>query len=266
MSRLGDWLLAGWTLFIFVFLFTPLLVIVIFSFNNAEVSILPMKGLTLRWYLALLQDEQLRQALGNSLIVASCVVVLAPVLGTLAAIGIHRYTVRLRAVANSLVMLPMTTPRLILGIALLNTYTFFNVGLSLNTVIAGHVVIAVPYVVLIVSARLLGFDKNLEEAARDLGASAWVVFKEITVPLLRPAIVGGALISFTVSFDDVVVAFFNTGTDNTLPMYIWAMLRYGISPKLNALATATLIASMGVALIAELLIRRARMDVKRAAV
>src|SRR5678815_4890839 len=114
-----------------------------------------------------------------------------------------------------------------------------------------------PYVVLIVSARLVGFDRHLEEAARDLGASTWTVFREITLPLLRPAIVAGALISFTLSFDEVVVSFFTTGRENTLPMSIWSMLRFGITPEINALATLTLVVSMAVALLAEVLIRRA---------
>jgi spermidine/putrescine transport system permease protein len=132
-----------------------------------------------------------------------------------------------------------------------------QIDLSLLTVIAGHVVIGLPYVVLIVSARLVGFDRHLEEAARDLGASTWTVFREITLPLLRPAIVAGALISFTLSFDEVVVSFFTTGRENTLPMSIWSMLRFGITPEINALATLTLAVSMAAALLAEVLIRRA---------
>jgi spermidine/putrescine transport system permease protein len=144
-------------------------------------------------------------------------------------------------------MLPMMTPRLILGIALLTFYNFLSVDLSLATVIAGHVVIGLPYVVLIVSARLVGFDRSLEEAARDLGAGPDA--REITLPLLRPAIVGGALIVFTLSFDEVVVSFFTTGTQNTLPMTIWSMLRFGITPAINALATLTLVFSMAIALL-----------------
>jgi spermidine/putrescine transport system permease protein len=254
--RTADWLLAGWTAIVFVFLFAPLAVVVLFSFNNSEISTLPMRGLTLDWYRKLVTDAQIREALVNSLIVAAATVALATTLGVLAAVGIHRYTVRLRAVVRGLAMLPMMTPRLILGIALLTFYSFLTIDLSLTTVIAGHVIIGLPYVVLIVSARLVGFDAALEEAARDLGASTWTVFREITLPLLKPAIIGGSLIVFTVSFDEVVVSFFTTGTANTLPMAIWSMLRFGITPKINALATLTLLLSMVVALLAELVIRR----------
>lgn len=255
-GRLAAWLLAGWTALVFVFLFAPLVVVVVFSFNNSEISTFPMRGFTLDWYRKLAGDAQIREALTNSLIVAAVTVVLATTLGVLAAVGIHRYTTRLRAAVNALAMLPMMTPRLILGIALLSFYSFLQVDLSLVTVVVGHVIIGLPYVVLIVSARLVGFDRSLEEAARDLGASTWVVFREITLPLLKPAIIGGALIVFTLSFDEVVVSFFTTGTANTLPMAIWSMLRFGITPKINALASLTLLLSMIVALLAELIIRR----------
>ena len=254
---LGDVALAAWTGLMLVFLFAPLVVVVIFSFNDSEITTLPLKGFTLHWYNKLAANRDVRDALVNSALVAVCTVVLATTLGVLAAVGIHRYTTRLRAVVNGLVMLPMMTPRLILGIALLTFYNFVQIDLSLLTVIAGHVVIGLPYVVLIVSARLVGFDRNLEEAARDLGASTWTVFREITLPLLRPAVVAGALISFTLSFDEVVVSFFTTGRENTLPMSIWSMLRFGITPEINALATLTLVVSMAVALLAEVLIRRA---------
>lgn len=254
---LGDWALAGWTGLVFVFLFAPLAVVVVFSFNASEISTFPLRGFTLAWYRKLAGDAAIRESLLNSLLVAAVTVGLATSLGVLAAVGIQRHTVRLRGALNGLAMLPMMTPRLILGIALLNFYNFLRVDLSLVTVVAGHVIIGLPYVVLIVSARLVGFDRHLEEAARDLGAGPWRVFREITLPLLRPAIVGGALITFTLSFDEVVVSFFTTGTDNTLPMTIWSMLRFGITPAINALATLTLGFSMAVALLAEVVLRRA---------
>jgi len=149
-------------------------------------------------------------------------------------------------------------PRLILGIALLTFFNLFQAHLSLATVVFGHVVFTLPYVVLIVSARLVGFNPALEEAARDLGAGTFTVFWRIVLPLLRPAIVGGALLSFTLSFDEVVVTFFTTGTDNTLPMMIWSMLRFGITPEINAVATFTILISGLAAVTAELMIRRSQ--------
>ncbi len=257
VAPLTEWALAGWTGLVLIYLFAPLVIVVIFSFNTSEISTFPLRGLTLAWYAKLAGDSAIRDSIVNSLIVASTTVVLATTLGVLLAVGIHRYTRRLRGALNALTMLPMMTPRLILGIALLTFYNFLRLDLSLVTVILGHVVIGLPYVVLIVSARLVGFERYLEEAARDLGASTWTVFWEITLPLLRPAIIGGTLIVFTLSFDEVVVSFFTTGTSNTLPMTIWSMLRFGITPMINALATLTLMLSMAMAFLAEVAIRRA---------
>jgi spermidine/putrescine transport system permease protein len=252
--------LAGWTGLVFFFLFAPLIVVVIFGFNSSQISTLPIEGFSLRWYSTFAANQQIQEALRNSLIVGSVTVILSTALGVILAVGIHRYTTRLKTMLNSLSMLPMMTPRLILGISLLTFYSFFNVSLSLFTVIIGHIIIGLPYVVLIVSARLVGFDRFLEEAAHDLGANSWVIFREITLPFLRPAIIGGALIAFTLSFDDVVVAFFTTGADNTLPMAIWSRLRFGLTPEINAIATCILFLSTVVVIIAEVLIRKVQIN------
>ena len=152
----------------------------------------------------------------------------------------------------------MMVPRLIIGIALLTFYNLFQADLSLLTVIAGHVVMTMPYVILIAAARLVGFDKTLEEAAWDLGAGTFTIFREITIPFLMPAIVAAGLMSFTLSFDEVVVTFFTTGNENTLPMIIWSKLRFGITPEVNAIATLTVIVSGLFAVIAEIYLRRAQ--------
>ena len=250
--------LATWTGLVLLFLFAPLAVVVLFSFNASEISMFPIRGLTLRWYDRLFANQTFQEALVNSLVVAAATVVLATVLGVAAAHGIHRYARRWRTPLRSGAIMPMMVPRLILGIALLSFYNLVNADLSLVTVIFGHTVFAMPYVVLIVSARLVGFDDSLEEAARDLGAGTLRVLFEITLPLLKPAIVASALISFTLSFDEVVVTFFTTGNENTLPMLIWSMLRFGLTPEINAIATLTIVVSCVLALIAELAIRRAQ--------
>jgi spermidine/putrescine transport system permease protein len=166
-------------------------------------------------------------------------------------------------VLRSASSVPMMVPHLILGIALLSFFNIVEADLSLLTVIAGHSIVAFPYVFLIISARLVGFDPSVEEAARDLGASTLTIFLEITLPLLAPAILAAALISFTLSFDEVVVTFFTTGTDNTLPMMIWSMLRFGITPEINAIATLTIVVSCVMAGLAEIAIRRARTTADR---
>jgi len=257
--------LALWTALVLLFLFAPLIVVVMFSFNTSEISTLPIRGLTLRWYERLFANETFHAALSNSIIVAAATVILATSLGVTAATGIHRYARRFRTTARSAAITPMMVPRLILSIALLSFFNLVQADLSLVTVIFGHVVIALPYVVLIVSARLVGFDASLEEAARDLGAGTFTVFREITLPLLKPAILASALISFTLSFDEVVVTFFTTGNENTLPMMIWSMLRFGITPEINAIATLTIIVSSALALTAEIAIRKAQGVPQRAA-
>lgn len=253
-------LLGLWTAAVLLFLFAPLFLVMLFSFNAADISIFPIRGLTLAWYTRLAGNADFHAALVNSLLVAGATVVIATILGVLAANGVHRYAPRWKTVLRSGASLPMMVPHLILAIALLSSYNLLNIDLSLVTVILGHSVVAFPYVFLITSARLVGFDPALEEAARDLGAGTWTIFREITLPLLAPAIFAGALISFTLSFDEVVVTFFTTGTDNTLPMVIWSMLRVGITPEINAIATLTIVVSCVMAGFAEIVMRRARMS------
>lgn len=259
-DKIVRWLFGAWTGLVLVFLFAPLFVVAIFSFNASEISVFPIRGLTLKWYVQMLNNSVFKEAIVNSLIVAGFTVVIATSLGVMAATGIRSYAGRFKGVARAMGTMPMMVPRLILGIALLTFYNILEADLSLVTVIFGHVVFALPYVVLIVSARLVGFDDSLEEAARDLGAGTFTVFREITLPLLRPAIVGSALMSFTLSFDEVVVTFFTTGTANTLPMMIWSMLRFGLTPEINAIATVTLAVSMVLALVGEMSIRKAQTE------
>ena len=250
--------LGVWTGLVIAFLFAPLMVVAVFSVNDSMISRFPIRGVTFAWYGKLLQDDGLRDALVNSLVVAGATLVLSCSLGIVAAVGIHRCGGRLAEALRAFGLLPMMVPRLIVGIALLTFYNLVQADLSLLTVIAGHVVMTMPYVILIANARLVGFDRSLEEAAWDLGASQLTIFREILVPFLTPAIIAAALMSFTLSFDEVVVTFFTTGRENTLPMVIWSKLRFGITPELNAIATLTVIVSGLLAVIAETYLRRAQ--------
>jgi len=252
-------LLALWTALVLIFLFAPLLLVALFSFNTSEISVFPIRGFTVSWYTRLFANADFHAALLNSLVVAAATVVLATALGVAAATGVHRYAGRWRTVLRSTASLPMMVPHLILGIALLSFFNLAHIDLSLFAVVLGHTVVAFPYVFLTISARLVGFDPALEEAARDLGAGTLRIFVEITLPLLAPAILTAALISFTLSFDEVVVTFFTTGTENTLPMVIWSMLRVGITPEINAIATLTVIVSCLMAGVAQIVIRRSRL-------
>lgn len=263
-ARLRTAALAAWFWLVIIFLFFPLIVVMVFSFNDSQIAVLPLRGFTTRWYASLLANKQILSALGNSLIVAAVTVVVSLLLGVSLAIGIDRHLRRTRKAVLAFTTAPMILPRLVLGVALLTFLNALDARLSLVTIALGHSLIGIPYVVLIVTARLQGTDRRLEEAAWDLGASHWMILRTVTLPLIAPAIVAGALIAFTLSFDDVVVAFFTTGVDNTLPMMIWAMLRFGITPELNALATVTLVFSAATAAIAEVTIRRSARPAKPA--
>jgi spermidine/putrescine transport system permease protein len=251
---LGNLALAAWTGLVVLFLLLPLAVIVVFSVNDADFPSLPMHGLTLKWYVRFFESQELLVALWNSLFIAVITMILSTVFGTIAAIGLARSGSRVQKILRPALSTPMMTPRLVVGIALLNSYNLFAVDLSLWTVILGHTVVALPYVILVVTARLVGLDPRLEEAAFDLGASQWRVIFDILLPLLMPAVIGSSLIAFTLSFDEVVITFFTTGTENTLPTTIWAMLRFGITPEINAVSTLTMLATVALALAAEAMI------------
>lgn len=251
----GNAALAAWTILVVLFLLLPLSVIVAFSVNDADFPSLPMRGLTLKWYMRFFESEELLAAVWNSLFIAVITTALATVLGTMAAIGLARSGPRVQKILRPALSTPMMTPRLVVGIALLNLYNLFAVELSLWTVILGHTVVALPYVILVVTARLVGLDPRLEEAAFDLGASRGRVIFDILLPMLLPAVIGSALIAFTLSFDEVVITFFTTGIENTLPTTIWAMLRFGITPEINAVSTLTMLATVALALSAEAMMR-----------
>ena len=248
-------LLAIWFWTVIFFLFAPLFVVILFSFNTSQISVLPLRGFTLDWYAKLFSNAQIADALLNSLFVALFTVVISVVFGVSLAIGLSRQRGRISSALLGFAAAPMILPRLILGVSLLTFIDALGIRLTLGTVMIGHSLIGIPYVVLIVNARLSGFDHRLEEAARDLGAGFLTVIRTITLPIIKPAILAAALISFTLSFDDVVVAFFTTGVDNTLPMLLWGLLRHGITPEVNALASVTLLVSGVTAVVAELMLR-----------
>ena len=218
-----------------LFLFLPVLMLVVLSFNSTVTGIFPLKGFTLKWYDQALHNRIIWPALQNSLIVAISTAVVSAFLGTPAAFILTRRSFRFKSLLRGLLVLPMSLPTLLIGISLLSFFAALSVTRSLLTVTIGHVVYCVPYMLLVVSARLAEFDFAIEEAARDLGATPFQAFRKITFPLIRPTIIGGMLLIFAQSFDMFVITFFNIGAQSTLPMVIWSMVRLGINPSLNAL-------------------------------
>lgn len=243
--------LPAWAGSVFLFLYAPIIVLIAFSFEQGTFSTLPWSGFTTEWYAEMLADSRLRRATLNSAYVAVAVTTIATILGTLGAIALVRGRFRAKGLYRALVIAPMTIPGLILGIALLMWFNYLGFSTSLKTIVVGQLVFVTPFVVITVSARLRGFDPELEEAARDLGATRWQTYRRVTLPILTPGIVSGALFAFTLSFDDFLIAFFTSGVENTLPIYIWSKIQHGTNPVINAISTMVLLVSITLIVLSE---------------
>ena len=238
------------------FLYLPVAVLPIFSFNDSQYVTFPLKGFTLRWYHQLADSYGLLNALGNSVRVALCVSILSTVLGVFAAKAVTRYRMRGRGGLIGFIMVPLVIPEIILGISLLMTFSLSDVRLSLITVGIGHLLLCVPFSMLVLISRMEGFDKSMEEAARDLGENAWGTFWRVTFPIIFPGIVASVLLTFTISFDEFVLAFFLAGSDATLPIHIWSQLRFPEKlPSVLSLGAIIVVVSTMVVFVAELVRR-----------
>jgi spermidine/putrescine transport system permease protein len=233
----NPWLTA-YALLVYVFLFTPIAILILFSFNASRRNF-AWRGFTLDWYPTLLANEELLDALWVTLQVAVIAVVAATVLGTLLGLGLTRLSRSLRAPSETLLLLPMVTPEIIMGISLLLFFAqLFGGQGSIGQISVAHITFCVSYVAVVVRARAANMDPHLEEAARDLGSSAWEAFRYVTLPLLMPAVAAGAMLAFALSFDDLVVTTFNAGVgSSTLPLYIYSKIRFGVTPEINAIST-----------------------------
>lgn len=224
-------------------LYLPILLMVIYSFNESKLSSV-WSGFSLKWYKALFQDSAMFEALSNSLILALSASFAAAIIGTLGAYGFSRIKMRSKSLIETISMLPIMTPEIILGMVFMVFFSLIGLPFGMTTLILAHTAFCVPYVYMTVKARLVGMDKSLAEAARDLGASEVRVFFDITLPLLLPAILSGMLLSFAMSFDDVIISIFVTGvTVNTLPIKIYTQIKTGVSPEINALCALMLTAT-----------------------
>ena len=242
---------------IYGFLYLPIALLIFFSFNKSPSGMLPVTGYTLNWYRELADEYFLLQSFKNSLVVAGIATPIATVIGALCAFGLVRTQFRLKALLSSFILMPMVVPGILLGAALLIVLVpILGLRLTIWTAALGHVVVCTPYTVMAVATRLYGYDRRLDAAAADLGASPLRVFWHVTLPLVMPGILAAALIAFTVSLDTFGVTFFTIGSDGTLPMYIWAQVEGGIRPTVNALGTLLIIASVTILFCANLLLRR----------
>ena len=234
------------------FLYVPVLVLPIFSFNNSQFIAFPLSGFTTRWYAALASDTAMQHALGNSLRVAIVTALFSTILGLTAARAVTRYRLRGAQLALGFISLPLFIPDIVLALSLLLLMEATSFPLSLVAVAIGHLLICVPFALTVLIARFEGFDRNLEEASADLGEDEWMTFWRVTFPLMLPGIVASLLLTFITSFDEFLLAYFLSGTQATLPVYIWGQLRFPERlPMVLALGALILTASVALVILAE---------------
>jgi spermidine/putrescine transport system permease protein len=254
--RLVRRLLATWTGFVFLFFYVPIAVLVLFSFNQSKLNIV-WTGFTLEWYAALWRDSVLVRTLWNSLIVATATTVLSVLLGTAGGWLLYRYRYRGSGLLETLVFLPMIVPEVILGVSLLILFVTIGLQLGYTTIVISHVTFCFPFVMAAVQARLAGLDPALEEAALDLGATPLQAFTKVLVPYLMPAIVSGALMSFTLSLDELIVTYFTASAGTrTLPLEVFGRVKKGLDPSLNAISTVFVVVTALAIALPEALRRR----------
>ena len=257
--RIGSLALGLNAIVVFGLLYLPILILILFSFNDSR-SVAQFTGFSTEWYAKLFDNQELQAAAVNSLQIAIVATVISTVIGTMTALAMDRFRFRLSGLFEANLYLPIVIPEIVVGISLLLFYnqalfpiidTVFGVRplAGWPTVAIAHIAFDIPFVYVIVRARLADFDRRLEEAAQDLGANEWATFRRVTLPLLMPGIVGGALMAFTLSLDDYLITAFTRGNINTMPTYIYSLVRKGVTPEINALSSVLLALSMGLVLL-----------------
>ncbi len=233
--------LITWAILMYAFLYLPILTLIIFSFNNSRTGVV-WKGFTFNWYFKLFQDSSIAIALKNSLIIAMVTTIVSTIIGTMAALAMHKYHFRGKIIWNGLVYMPVIIPEIVVGVSLLSFFAFLKIALGIGTITIAHIAFCISYVIIVVRTRLCGFDQSLEEASMDLGANKYKTFFYVTLPLIAPGIISAALLCFTLSIDDFVITFFTQGPNSTtLPVKIYSMVKFGVTPVINAISTLFLI-------------------------
>ena len=245
--------LCAYAMAILAFLYLPLLILALYSFNESRINAV-WSGFTLDWYLSLFKNRRVLEALTNSLIVAFASTIVSTILGTTAAIALNKYQYKYKNVINGLLYLPILIPEIVMGLSLLVLFSQAHIPLGKTSLILAHITFCVSFVVITVNARLEGMRPELEQAAMDLYATPFQTFRYVTLPLAMPGIVAGALMAFTLSIDDFIISFFVAGPNSTtLPLYIYAMVKRGISPEINALSTLLMLATIVLVVLAQVL-------------
>lgn len=244
LGRLKGWFFNGYAGLFYLFLYAPIILLVVYSFNASRFPTY-WTGFTLEWYQVLFKDHLVGLALKNTLIVSISSTIIATIIGTMVAVGIERYRFRTKPAVDGLLFMPIIIPDIAMAIMLLVFFVLINMDLGLNTIIISHIAFNISFVAIIVRARMASLDSTMEEAASDLYANEWNAFWRVTFPLLIPGILGGALFAFTLSLDDYVITNFTSGPGSTtLPIRVIGMTRRNITPEINALSTMMLLAAM----------------------
>jgi spermidine/putrescine transport system permease protein len=232
-----------------IFLLAPLTLVVLFAFTSETITNFPIESLSLRWWRAMLAHPQFLPSLTRSLVIGLTTALVSAVIGTMAAAGLAGLTEKRASLILAIVSLPMMLPPLVLAVSLVTFYVSLGVPLSILTVIVSHILLTQPFVILIVYAQMRNFDVRIIESARDLGASSWTAFRTVTLPIIRPTVVGAALMTAAISFDDFVITFFTIGGGNTLPTFVWGMMRTSVTPVINAIGTLLVTATIACTLL-----------------
>ena len=231
----------------YAFLYVPLAIVVVYSFNDSRLNA-EWVGFTLDWYAKLFRNDEMLAAAGNSLLIALAASLVATVLGTMAGVAMYRYKLRLLPL---LVLAPIAIPEILMGVSLLIFFVLVNFTLGLVSVTLAHIAFCIGFVAIVVRARLAGMDESLTEAARDCGASPWQGFRYVTLPLIMPGVIAGALMAFTLSIDDFVITFFTAGAGTvTLPLQIYSMIKIAVTPEVNAVSTLLMLLTLVLIVIA----------------
>ncbi len=249
--------IRAWTIAVYVFMFLPVAVVVLLSFNASQFGSFPMTGISFRWFVELWHNDAILRAFRVSFLLGGLTALISTTLGVLASLALVRYNFPGKNLISTVLIAPILVPEVVLAVALLLFLRFLEVPKSFPLLLAGHVIFTLPFVVLVVQARLVGVRRDIEEAALSLGASPRQTFFQITLPLLAPAIFAGMLFAFTISFDDITgTLFWKPGGVETVPTQIFAMLRNSISPEINALGTVMIVLTVGLPLLGVAIMRR----------
>ena len=262
IQKFSKQLFSIYGIIFFTFIYLPLLTVIFLSFNSNPINMMVWDGFTFDWYKSIFgystkldedaiyleSTDQLLSSLKNSLIVSTTTTTISTIIGTMTALALARFRFKFKSFYRALIFLPMLIPDIVLGIALLIFFVTIGIKLSLLSIIIGHCTFLSSYVFIVVSARLAGMNETLEEASFDLGANRLTTFRKITLPIISPGIIGGALLAFIISLDDLVITYFISGVGSTtLPVFIYGIMRRGIKPEINAIATLMIVASLIIA-------------------